>query len=271
MTDRILSRATRIPGFRSLWGRFPKGSLETRVRYGVFDRPHYAYGVYHAADLARRLGLKAISAIEFGVAGGRGLMALERIARMVSSELGVQIHVVGFDSGEGMPAPVDYRDLPHIWDQGFYQMDVAKLKSSLAPSTELVLGPVEQTVPAWIPKASVGFVAFDLDYYSSTKTAFGLFQREVPANVLPRVYCYFDDLLWPEHACHNDYTGELCAIREFNDEHGSKKICPIHMLRQMRATGDPWNEQMYVFHDFKHPLYCRNLTPDSDSYKQIPL
>jgi hypothetical protein len=78
--DRALARFTQIPGVRSLWRRFPLGQLKTRVRYGIFDRPHYAYGVYSAADLAKRLGLSAISVIEMGVAGGKGLLALEGIA-----------------------------------------------------------------------------------------------------------------------------------------------------------------------------------------------
>ena len=51
--ERVLRHVTRIPGFRSLWLRFPIGSVATRVRYDVFDRPHYAYGVYSAADLAK--------------------------------------------------------------------------------------------------------------------------------------------------------------------------------------------------------------------------
>jgi hypothetical protein len=270
MNDRILTRVTQIPGVRSLWQRFPFGSLGTRVKYGVFDRPHYAYGVYCAADQAKRLGLKAISIIEFGVAGGRGLLALERIAGLVAKQLDIQIHVIGFDSGKGMPAPVDYRDLPHVWDTGFYQMDEPKLRAALSPSTELVVGPVEATVPAWIPKASVGFVAFDLDYYSSTKSAFRLFQL-ASSTCLPRTYCYFDDLMWPEHACHNDYTGELCAIREFNQEHSDKKICPIHMLRHIRLHEASWNEMMYVLHDFTHPLYCKNLTPSGELHRQIRL
>jgi hypothetical protein len=271
MIDRILARATLIPGARSLWHRFPFGSLETRVQYGIFDRPHYAYGVFHAADLAKRLGVKAISVIEFGVAGGRGLIALEKIAAMVAGRFDVEIHVVGFDSGQGMPAPVDYRDLPHVWGAGFYQMDVPKLRASLSPSTELVLGPVEETARAWVPKARIGFVAFDLDYYSSTASAFQLFQGESAGRCLPRVYCYFDDTIWPVHACHNEYTGELCAIREFNQEQRDKKICPIHALRHTRAHADAWNEQMYVFHDFRHPLYGRNLMPAGEVHRQLPM
>lgn len=270
MADRLLTRMTQIPGFLALWHRFPLGSLSTRVRFGIFDRPNYAYGVYCAADEAKRLGLESISVIEFGVAGGRGLLALERIAALVASELKIQIHVVGFDAGTGMPAPVDYRDLPHVWDSGFYQMDEAKLRASLRPSTELILGPIEETVPKWMSKASIGFVSFDLDYYSSTKSAFRLFQSS-QNTWLPRVYCYFDDLMWPEYACHSDYTGELCAIREFNEEQPDKKFSRINMLRYIRLRDEAWNEMMYVLHDFGHPLYCQNLMPPGDYYRQMPL
>jgi hypothetical protein len=269
--DRILARLTQIPGARSLWSRFPFGSVDTRVRYGIFDRPHYAFGVYAAADLAKRLGLDAISVIELGVAGGRGLMALERIAKTVGNRLGIRIHVAGFDSGQGMPAPAGYRDLAHVWDKGFYKLDVSRLKAQLSPGTELILGDIEDTVPSWVPKGSIGFVAFDLDYYSSTKTALRLFENDDTNTRLPRSYCYFDDLMWPEHACHNEYTGELCAIREFNEEHEFKKICPIYMFRHTRIHQAPWNEQMYVLHDFRHPLYCKNVTPFDERHTQIPL
>jgi hypothetical protein len=46
--------------------------------------------------------------------------ALERAAKEIERTLGVGIDVVGFDSGEGMPEPTDYRDWPHIWGRGFY-------------------------------------------------------------------------------------------------------------------------------------------------------
>lgn len=269
--DGILSKLTRIPGSRSLWARLPIGSVETRVRYGAFDRPNYAYGVYAAAELAKRLGFTNTSVIELGVAGGNGLLALERIAKTVGSYLGVQIDVAGFDSGQGMPPPADYRDLAHVWDQGFYAMDVPKLKARLSPGTELVLGDIGDTLPSWAHKRRIGFVAFDLDYYSSTKKAFRLFESNDPDTLLPRTHCYFDDLFWPERACHNQYAGELCAIREFNQEHEYKKIDPIHLLRHTRVHPAAWNDQMYVFHDFKHPLYCQNITPSGDHHRQLAL
>lgn len=268
----ILRRLTQIPGARSFWQRFPVGPLDLRVQYGISSRPNYAYGVYAAADLAVKLGLPAISAIEFGVAGGRGLLALESIATEVSHALGVKIAVYGFDSGEGMPAPQDYRDLPHVWDQGFYKMDQAALKVSLKHAT-LVLGDVASTVPAFLKTSDlppVGFVSFDLDYYSSTKMALRLFEGG-PETHLPRAYCYFDDLMWPEIACHNEYMGELCAIREFNDEHTHMKVSPIHMFSHMRPHPAPWNEQMYVLHDFQHPLYSVNITPKDTRNTQLPL
>jgi hypothetical protein len=270
MQDRIIGLLTQIPGASQLWKLFAFGSVETRVRYGIFNRPHYAFGVYAGANLAKRLGLNAIQTIEFGVAGGRGLVALERIAAAVEDYVGIQISVCGFDSGMGMPAPVDYRDLPHVWGEGFYTMNVEKLKASLQPRTQLVLGDIKTTLARWKPEAPVSFVAFDLDYYSSTTEALALFDRGSEA-LLPRVYSYFDDIMWPPHALHNEWLGELCAIREFNESHAHKKLCPIHMFRHTRVHQRPWNEQMYAFHDFKHPLYGKNITNPESEYTQKPL
>jgi len=271
--EKVLSRLTKLPGARALWYRFPAGSVDLRVRYGIFSHPHYAYGVHAAAESAKRLGLPAITVIEFGVAGGRGLTAMANIAAEVGKAAGIQIRVTGFDSGKGMPEASDYRDLPHVWEKGFFEMDEALLRSVLPPGTELVLGQVGDTVPQWMSKkpAPIGFVAFDLDYYSSTKNAFGIFEDPDPALRLPRVHCYFDDTIWPEHACHNEFTGELLAIREFNEQHESRKICPIHLLRHTQIHPASWNDQMYAHHDFAHPLYCRNVTSEGDRHRQLRL
>jgi len=43
-------------------------------------RPQFLYGVGEAARTASRLGIPAISVIEFGVAAGAGLLALEDVA-----------------------------------------------------------------------------------------------------------------------------------------------------------------------------------------------
>jgi hypothetical protein len=262
--DSFLTRLIRVPGVRRMWARFPIGPVAMRVKYDAWDRPNYAYGVYFAADLAVRLGLKGISVIEFGVAGGNGLIALERIALSVKNDLGINISVFGFDSGEGMPAPRDFRDLPYIWSEGFYRMNRRELEAKLS-GAKLVIGSVEDTVMSFVPPYPVGFIAFDLDYYSSTKSAFRVFKEDH----LPRIYCYFDDTIYPEAACHNEYIGELCAIREYNATSADAKLCPLHGLRSMQPRQSGWNDQMYVLHDFRHPLYCVNVTPKE--HGQIPL
>jgi len=43
-------------------------------------RPNYAFLVYQAARLAAQLGQPRVSILEFGVAGGEGLLALEHHA-----------------------------------------------------------------------------------------------------------------------------------------------------------------------------------------------
>ena len=55
--------------------------LDTSVReaHGRL-RPNYTWALLHAGHLAKTLGIRRISAIEFGVAGGNGLLALENAA-----------------------------------------------------------------------------------------------------------------------------------------------------------------------------------------------
>src|SRR5262249_46372568 len=115
--------------------------------------------------------------------------------------------------GSRMPPLVDFRDLPHVWGEGFYQMDATSLRARLK-TAELILGDVATTVPQAlrVGMPPLGFVSFDLDYYSSTKFAFGIFGGP-PETLRARVYCYFDDITGPETACINEYVGELLAIK----------------------------------------------------------
>jgi hypothetical protein len=262
----FLRHLNQLPGFRRLWSRFPLGSIDTRIEFGIWPRPNYAYGVYQAADLARRLRLPAVSVVEFGVAGGRGLLELERLAQLIGPHFGVNVSVIGFDNGSGLPAPVDYRDLPYYWQYGFYKMDVEKLRSKLKFAA-LILGDIAETVPKlWSQKIDpIGFVAFDLDYYSSTKQALRIFSSPHDAR-LPRVFCYFDDIM-SELGCFNDYIGELCAIREYNLEESDSKLCPLNGLEWMRAYQAGWQKKFYVQHDFKHPLYCTYVTGEGERGK----
>jgi hypothetical protein len=241
------------------------GPVPLRVYHGIFPYPQYAYGVYCSALLAARLKVPRVTVIELGVAGGRGLVALEQASLLIERELGVGIDVVGFDSGEGMPPAGDYRDLPHIWAPGFYKMDQARLRARLQRA-QLVLGDVGTTTRQWLESrpAPIAFVSFDLDYYSSTRAALNLFEGPESTH-LPRVHCYFDDVVSSPMACMNEYVGELLAIREFNEGHPERKICPIAGMRIHRPRWEMWQKQMYAFHDFTHSRYTSlAIAPDRE-------
>lgn len=225
---------------------------------GTSFRPHFTWGVLHAVHLAKALGVGRISVIEFGVAGGNGLMSLERIADHVESALGIGIEVYGFDTGTGLPKPVDYRDLPNLWQESAFSMDVPRLKERLKKA-RLVLGRVEETLGDFIASrpAPVGFVSFDLDYYSSTTHALALLASQETI-LLPRVHCYFDDIMG---FTYSEFTGERLAIAEFNAQHEMRKLAPIHGLRYYvppAYANAPWTEQFYLAHLFDHALYNKH-------------
>ena len=240
-----------------------------KLNYHSIDRPAYGYCLLQAALLAKKLGHRRISAVEFGVAGGNGLVALEEHALLVERETGVGVAVYGFDSGTGMPPPQDHRDLPYMWQQGYFAMDVPRLKARLR-FAELFLGRVEETLPAFCrgeDRPPIGFISFDLDYYSSTVAALSIFDGG-PGFLLPRVTCYFDDIVGDIEWAYNEFSGELLAIKEFNDAHAHIKIAPVRGLRFSRnRIPRLWHEQVFVAHLFAHPDYGQ----PTSTLTQLPL
>jgi hypothetical protein len=51
--------------------------LKTLIFLNLTTRPHYLYCLYYSAILAKKLGIHKISVIEFGVAGGSGILFLQ--------------------------------------------------------------------------------------------------------------------------------------------------------------------------------------------------
>jgi hypothetical protein len=231
-------------------------------RWSNARRPHYAYCTYQTARLAKALGLDAISVVELGVAGGNGLVLLEELAATISEVVGIRIETFGFDAGTGMPAPSDYRDLPYVWSPGLFAMDEDALRRQLR-SARLVIGDVASTIPAFVEEGGyppIGFVAFDLDYWSATAAAMRLLDGP-PELRLPRVFCYFDDIIGNDWEIHCPYIGELLAIEEFNAGHDQIKVSPVNALRHKRRIQAAWNDQIYVAHDFAHTQYNTNVHP----------
>jgi len=242
---------------RDLIRRFHIGSFEFRMAIQACARPWYAYGVWHAADLARRLGLDEVTVVELGVAGGEGLRQMEQIAAEVEKSLAVRIHVFGFDTGYGLPPETDYRDLPYVYRRGLYRMDVERVQASLSRA-QLVLGDVASTIPGFLRRAApapIGFVSFDLDYYSSTAAGLRIL-RGPDKGCLPRVLCYFDDVTSADQFYLCEDVGELNAIREFNNGSRDEKIRPAHNFMPAGSMPySPWAEKIWVYHRFHHPQY----------------
>ena len=228
---------------------------------GARTRPQYLWPLLHAAHVARALRVPRIAALEFGVAGGNGLIALERAAASATELTGTEIEIFGFDTGAGMPPPRDPRDAPWLIEPSLFDMDESVLRPRLRDA-RLVLGPVGETVPEWSRSghAPIGFIAFDLDYYTSTLEAFGVLEGD-PERLLPRVPCYFDDVFgygWTE------FTGVHAAIDEFNASHDRRKVAKIHGLRFELPPEEfqrSWPEKMYVVHLFDHPRYAEPEAP----------
>ena len=235
---------------------FNIGNYEFKIAFNATNqRNNYAYCIFNAAKLAKSLGLLKISVIEFGCAGGNGLIAIEDIVKEVEKVFGIKIEVYGFDTGEGLPEPVDYKDLEYHWKKGFYKMDKEYLEYKLKIS-KIILGNVKDTVPNFISKynpAPIGCIFHDLDYYSSTKQSFLIFNED-NINFLPRVYNYFDDIIGGETELYNDWTGERLAIKEFNEENKEKKLSPAYHLitRPIKYT---WYHKIQILHLFKHSHY----------------
>lgn len=229
---------------------------ETAIRRDYLERSHYAYCCLHSALLAKKLGIKEISAIEFGVAKGNGLLALEKICSDVTQITGIKFQIYGFDTGKGLPEPKSYKDLPYAWRLGDFAMDRYKLQQKLS-AAKLILGDVKETVNEFIKKynpAPIGCMFHDLDFYSSTKDSFAFINQSNTSYFLPRVFNYFDDILGNELELYSEFTGERLAIEEFNSENSVIKFAELKYLLSYSRT-NMWYHQLRALHFFEHALY----------------
>ena len=231
-----------------------------KIDFDLIPYPYYAFCILRAAVQAKKIGLSAISVIEFGVAAGQGLCYMQKYARIVSKITNIDISVFGFDSGVGLPKPSDRQDLPYHWTEGDYKMDVTILKKKLDSKTTLILGDVKETVLTFFEKyhpAPIGFIAFDFDYYSSTRDALNIF-KTTSENFLPRIIAFFDDILGNGDTLMNDFVGELLAVNEYNSENNYKlgKVCGF---RHSRIIKRPWNDCIFSMHRFDHSRYHMNI------------
>lgn len=268
LADRFVDLTTRpVPlralVMRRLLQRFPIGSWERRLRAGAVRRPWYAWCLHYAAREAKGLGHRTFTVVELGVAGGNGLLCLCEHATQIRKDLGVEIKIVGFDSGGGLPTTSDLRDLHYVWPAGSFEMDRTELERRLAGRAELVLGDVSQTVPRWQPPsdAPLGCVMFDLDLYTSTRDALPLLTK---TNVLPRIWCYFDDISGSPDMALTDFIGEGAAVREFNNHPDRSILCdnvsPARIFNGLFP--EAWHRKVNIYHRLSHPQYNTCFSAD---------
>ena len=246
------------------------GTYRAKVDFDLVVRQQYAFPILYAADAAKQCGYKAVTIIEFGVAGGAGLLNMCRIAARTRAATGIEFRVVGFDTGKGMPAPIDYRDLPESFQAGDFPMDVDRLRQALPEFAELVIGDIADTVPKFLQSIShetpIAFVAVDVDYYSSARKALKVLAG-APQTYLPVVPVYLDDIGVDGS---NPWTGELLAVEEFNRENRLRKIAPFTLLRSRRIfKNTQWIDRMFAAHIHDHalrsparPRQSRNVLPN---------
>jgi hypothetical protein len=230
------------------------GSIKNKIDFDLVIRQHHAYGLQFACKQAISQNLKSFTAIEFGVASGAGLMNMAVIAKKLEKAYGITINILGFDTGSGMPSPVDYRDHPDLYLKGDFPMMFDLLQERLPDNARLVIGNVRETTKAQLElinsESPIGFISFDLDYYSSTKDALLILDDPNPQKYLPVIAIYADDIsLIP----HNEYAGALLAIDEFNKESVLRKICIPHFIEKERVFKNPkWLKQIRYGHIMDH-------------------
>jgi hypothetical protein len=230
------------------------GGVRSKAAFDLLVRRQHAYGLLKTADEARARGLARVTVVELGVASGTGLLNICDLGARITEVTGVEFRVAGFDTGEGMPPPADYRDHPELYKEGWFPMDRAALEARLPANAELHFGPIAETMRAFVdglgPQAPLGFASLDVDFYSSSKDALTLFEGR-PDAYLPFVTVYVDDLALPTHT---RYAGELLAIREFNDEHELRKLDWDWNLANTRVfKRAEWLTHMFKLHVLDHP------------------
>jgi hypothetical protein len=130
-------------------------------------------------------------------------------------------------------------------------MDETLLRPLLGSRTRLIVGDVRHTVHSFFDDPQmppVGFIAIDLDLYSSTTHALRILSAP-GRRVLQHVPVYLDDIEVPR--CHR-FGGELLAVEEFNQENDGIKIDCWRGIRLRRPFPDePYLGRMFMAHDLE--------------------
>jgi hypothetical protein len=237
-------------------GLFGKFQAFFREMYKSLPYFSYAHGLVDAVKLAKSRDYKQISAIEFGVAGGRGLTHMEVYAKEISRLYGVGIDVYGFDSGNGLLPLTDFRDCPQLWIEGDYKLDFDALQSRLYEA-KLIIGDICNTTKSFLSDctpAPIGFISVDVDQYTPTVAILKMLLED-DKYFLPIVTMYFDDIM-----DQLEFQGETLAIKEFNESNKTMKISPEHTgLDAVWLTSEAKSTDWVKANQFAHLKWCNRF------------
>ena len=225
-------------------------------------KPHYESILYEACLEAKKLGINQVSVIELGVAGGAGIVSLEKYKKKIEKVLDINIKIYGFDMGSGLPKIEADEDLPFLWRKGLYNIDKAALEKKV--NSKIFYGDVKNTVDDFVKinKNNICCIFFDLDLYTSTIN----FLNQIPKikdHLLPRVLCYFDDVYVFENYI-NQFNGVFKAIDEFNKNFSEFKLG--YSVDHFKDFKFPLaRTSIYTLHSFKNPLYKKYISTDIES------
>ena len=254
--DRIFLERLSEPLHLNFFSLFVKlfGNYEKQIEWDLILKQQHSYGIMKAAKLAKELKIDSMTVIEFGVANGTGLINIQSICKKITKLLDIKFNIYGFDNLVGLPKPEGFKDHPDLYQESDYPLqDIEKLKNRLNENTKLIIGDVKDTVPEFkkndFKNSPIGFVSFDLDYYSSTKNALDILNIE-SENLLPIIDIYFDDI---SDYKHNSKCGQYLAIDEFNKNQALRLLEQHKFLRKKRIfQRAKWIDHMYQLHVLDH-------------------
>jgi hypothetical protein len=178
------------------------------------------------------------------------------LAETIRRETGVELRVVGLDTGEGLPVIDGYRDHPELWSEGDFAMNNKDaLVKRIGGRAELIFGDIKDTVAGFVSSLSedspLGFVSIDVDIYSGTRSALQAL-RGRPELYTPAISMYCDDVRF---FFANRWCGELRAIEEFNEQEEMRKIDQDRSLPGCRpALSEAWYGSMFTCHILDHEI-----------------
>ena len=250
--------SVRFQLFQVILRKAPFIKHSTKLFYDAVERPGYSYGIVNAVIQAKSLGYSSMSVLEFGVASGEGIKVMQKIQNDILKEYNFEIFIYGFDSSTGLPKSTNIKDQVYFWKESMFinsNSDYSKIENN---QTKIIIGNVENTASTFIDKFKppvIGFISFDLDFYTSTIGAFSLFNKTYINNFLPRVECFMDDTASYNYLSANSQTGVLKAISEFNKNDEEIQILQKVGIGRSRKVISGWFDACFVIHFFSHEKY----------------